>query len=936
MKKNIWIKIVILLIIIILVMPSLTPAQDLTRFYEIDESIKLKISNNILLQQQINPSSSNEVIIGEKLDPIYYGPGFVEHMDDSIERDLLQRSNLDMNLKNRNSQHGIWVVPSIDACYTPHSGDHYVINKWGDTNMGIAFPTKVDVHGAWFAGQGGGEGVWASCIRVIGYCNSEKTQITDWFKDIDDVPTWFAINLNDVDRIIIEATPVYKGAGWYAMDDLTYTPKIKYEQEQPATIILDFEECYFNQNLNNSNYGGLTWENGTGDFTIQISDDNDNKELSLRKRYSNNPLEDNNVFSPILISEFQGVIRGDAESWSYPPDSCGAAGPNHFVEVVNRNFAVYDKSTGEELINILLGAFLPGSNGDPRVLFDQYSDRWFVIVCDFDTRIYLAVSTSDDPTESWFKCNFVVSQGSDAGKWPDYPTLGVDEVGIYTAAYMIGGGNGMSIFALDKAPLIAEVPSLGDIYAFRELPLEGAIQPVHTFNTSEGEYFVSHASSTEIRLRLLTNLLSNPNLIELGFVTVPSHYAPPDAPANGSTVPLDTVGDRLMNAVFRDGYIWTAHCIDVDGRAASRWYKIDVSNISLDDFGTIKDSVMYYFFPTIMVNAGGDVIMGFSGSNSDQYAAAYYTGRLASDPPGEMAPPVLLKEGEATYNLIDGYGRNRWGDYSLCSLDPVKQTLWTIQEYSHSHNASGENRWGTWIGELDFNRPPETPTKPDGPEELIQYEETTFTTSAIEPEGEDLYYMFDWGDGNVSGWLGPYASGETGEASYSWADPGVLEIKAVAKDINGIQSNWSEPAILTVVENNKPENPTIEGKHFGFGGIEYEFTFVSTDADGHDIYYKVNWDDDIKTDWLGPYNSCEIITLNHSWEKKGTYWIKSWSKDIYNGTSGQALFKINILTNSAKIASVPRNLMFIKILESLINRFPIVNYLLNRFNPVFS
>ncbi len=100
-----------------------------------------------------------------------------------------------------------------------------------------------------------------------------------------------------------------------------------------------------------------------------------------------------------------------------------------------------------------------------------------------------------------------------------------------------------------------------------------------------------------------------------------------------------------------------------------------------------------------MVNAGGDVVMGFSGSHSGQYAAAYYTGRLADDPPGEMAPPALLKIGEASYNLIDGSSRNRWGDYSLCSLDPTdEQTFWTIQEYAQSHNGSGENRWGTWIG----------------------------------------------------------------------------------------------------------------------------------------------------------------------------------------------------------------------------------------------
>jgi hypothetical protein len=935
MKRNLWTKIIILLIMLFFVLPSFSPAQELSKLYKINDNIEPNVENNLSPQQLIKASNSGEVIVGEKIDSC--DAGFVENMDDCIARDLLQRSNLDKNLKEGNNQHGIWVVPSIEATYYPYSGKHSIVNKWGDTKMGIAFPTKVDVQGAWFVGQGGGKGVWAKSIRVIGYYNGEHTQTTDWFEDIDDTPTWFTINLKDVDRIVIEATPVFNGAGWYAMDDLTYTPKIKNEQEH--TIVLDFEDCYFNQNLNNSNYGGLTWETGTGDFYIdqdeisspQTSYNTDKKESSLLKRFSSNTHENNPASTPSLLSDFQGVIRGDAGSWSYPPDSCGVAGPNHFVEVVNRNFAVYNKSTGEELINILLGSFLPGSNGDPRVLFDQYSNRWFIIVCDFNTKIYLAVSKSDDPTGNWFKCNFTVSQGSDAGKTPDYPTLGVDEDGIYTAMYMIGGSSGMSIFALEKAPLIASEPSLGDIYAFRELPYEGAIHPVHTFETSDGEYFVSRGSSTSLRLRLLTNLLSTPVLTELGFVTIPSHSEPPDAPALGSTTPIDTVGHRLMNAVYRDGYIWTAHCIDVNGRAASRWYKIDVANTTLDDYGTIQDSIMYYYFPSIMVNAAGDAIMGFTGSHSGQYAAAYYTGRLASDPPGEMAPPVLLKEGEATYNLIDSYGRNRWGDYSLCSLDPVKQTLWTIQEYAHSHNASDVNRWGTWIGELNFNQPPETPTKPSGPEELFQYQEAIFSTSAIEPEGEDVYYKFDWGDGSFSEWVGPYASGETGEASHGWADPGEYEVKAVAKDINGSLSDWSEPHIISIVENQNPTNPEIKGPTWGLGGKKYDFTFVSTDPEGHDIYYKVDWDDGSNTGWIGPYISGEKITLNHSWNKKGEYLIKGWAKDIFEAQSGQANFRIKILTNDKTLQKNQRNknLLIAQFLEDLTNRFPIINYLLS-------
>ena len=109
------------------------------------------------------------------------------------------------------------------------------------------------------------------------------------------------------------------------------------------------------------------------------------------------------------------------------------------------------------------------------VLFDQHSGRWIITVDDFNTRCYLAVSTTSSATGSWFKTNFVMSQGDDAGRWPDYPTLGVDANGIYVSAYMVGGFGQMSIFAVNKAPLVATPPSLGTVTAFRNLPWEAAI-----------------------------------------------------------------------------------------------------------------------------------------------------------------------------------------------------------------------------------------------------------------------------------------------------------------------------------------------------------------------------------------------------------------------------------------------------------------------------
>ncbi|MCZ6834754.1 MAG: hypothetical protein O7G85_03175 [Planctomycetota bacterium] len=263
-------------------------------------------------------------------------------------------------------------------------------------------------------------------------------------------------------------------------------------------------------------------------------------------------------------------------------------------------------------------------------------------------------------------------------------------------------GCGMSIFTIDKAPLVAPAPSLGTITAFRGFPWEGAIQPMQTYGSSGGEYFISRSSSTTFQVRQLTGPLTAPTLTDLGTVSIPSVSSPPNAPALGSTTDIDTIDPRPINAIYRNGSIWTTHDVNVSGRAACRWYEINPLTLTIIQSGTISDPLLSYYYGSIAVNANNDVFMGFSGSDANQFVGAYYTGRHSTDPAGLMADPILLKAGEDSYNNIDGIGRNRWGDYRLCSVDPLNdRTFFTVQEYALT-DSTGNDRWATWIAELDF------------------------------------------------------------------------------------------------------------------------------------------------------------------------------------------------------------------------------------------
>jgi len=92
----------------------------------------------------------------------------------------------------------------------------------------------------------------------------------------------------------------------------------------------------------------------------------------------------------------------------------------------------------------------------------------------------------------------------------------------------------------------------------------------------------------------------------------------------------------------------------------------------------------------------------------------------------------------------------------------------------------------------DGSNPPEIPEKPTGPTKIEPEKLYTFSSSTTDPDGDTIYYLFDWGDGNSSGWIGPYESGDIIEESHSWAEKGRYSIRVKARDNNGVQSDWSE------------------------------------------------------------------------------------------------------------------------------------------------
>ena len=94
--------------------------------------------------------------------------------------------------------------------------------------------------------------------------------------------------------------------------------------------------------------------------------------------------------------------------------------------------------------------------------------------------------------------------------------------------------------------------------------------------------------------------------------------------------------------------------------------------------------------------------------------------------------------------------------------------------------------------------PPNKPSQPEGPTKGKKDREYYFTSYSTDPDNDKIYYLFDWGDGNCSEWLGPYKSGEIVNASHIWKEKGEYSIRVKARDIYGKESNWSDPLTIKI------------------------------------------------------------------------------------------------------------------------------------------
>ncbi len=438
--------------------------------------------------------------------------------------------------------------------------------------------------------------------------------------------------------------------------------------------------------------------------------------------------------SPSLSSSFLAL---EDDNTRIPPDTHGAASPNHLMVALNSQVRIQTR-TGSTISTVSLNgfwsAFGHGNVFDPRIYYDPYGSRWiFVALTDFrlaSSSIHIGVSQTNDPTGNWnlFDIDFDAANNT----FGDYPNVGFNKnwvtVGVNNYRNSDKGFVNSRIYVFDKASLYAGNSS--PFTLFQDATGNSQTPAVTYDNTLSTMYIIENWNGNSggngfLRLSTITGAVGS-EVLTLG-IAFPSTSNPWDngpptgndfAPQLGSTHKIN-IGDAVVqNAIYRNGSLWCVQTVFLPaGGAATRssiqWWQLSPTG-SIQQRGRIDDPAgnLFYGFPSIAVNQNNDALIGYSRFSASQYAGASYSFRAASDPVNVLRDRVTLKDGQAPYYKINTGTRNKWGDYSNTMVDALNDTdFWTIQAYAAAPSG-GVDRWGTWWGHLSPSSPP-PPTSSD-------------------------------------------------------------------------------------------------------------------------------------------------------------------------------------------------------------------------------
>ena len=409
---------------------------------------------------------------------------------------------------------------------------------------------------------------------------------------------------------------------------------------------------------------------------------------------------------------------GQTASGFRPFDPSGAVGPNHYVQMINSTtFKIYNKSTGAVQLTGTLGNLwspATANNGDPIVMYDKAADRWFLAQfgSSTDKKIYIAVSTTSDPTGSYYTYTYVSPQ------FPDYLKFSVWHDGYY----MTSNQTTQKVFCFERTAMLAGTPGARSIYvnytppksgffvplpacaADGTLPAAGTPCPIMSYEDNGwGTGFVDRVNiyNMSVNWSAATPTGTITLASQLPTAAFDGSYASTwnDCSQPGTTQKLDGIGGAMMyRAQWKswNGYNTVVLNWAVKVSTSQRsimWVEMRQNQTtgvwSIYQQGIYTPDTNTRWLGSIAMDNNGSIGLSYIKSNATNiYPGLYYTGRRSCDPLGTLPvteTTVIAGTGSQT-------GVNRVGDYAHTCLDPDGVTFWSTSEYMGGATGSSAAR----------------------------------------------------------------------------------------------------------------------------------------------------------------------------------------------------------------------------------------------------
>lgn len=425
-----------------------------------------------------------------------------------------------------------------------------------------------------------------------------------------------------------------------------------------------------------------------------------------------------------ILQNFPG---NDNQYGVAPPDTDGDVGLNHFFQMVNQGFSIWDKEgnllygpvDNITLWDDFIGPWSSTNDGDPVIMYDEYADRWiatqFSLPYGSGTGPYyelVAVSQTGDPLGAWNRYAFQFSA------MPDYPKFGVWPDGYYMSTHRFSNGSwaGAGMTVMDREAMLAGSPDAtmieftvgSNYYGVLAADADGATPP-----PAGSPNYLLDVGENQLRLWECSvdwDNTANSSLSSLGsLTTLPFSNNGLSISQPGTGQKLDALANmtmyRLQYRNFNDYQVMLAnHTVNGGGgKAGIRWYELRNygSGWSIYQQGTFSPADgQNRWMGSIAMNQNGDIALGYSVSSTTTYPSIRVAGQSAGAPLGLGV--FDIEETSILEGTNSQTGVNRWGDYSCMTVDPSDaQSFWYTTEYSN-----GGWNWATQIASFGFVQVP--------------------------------------------------------------------------------------------------------------------------------------------------------------------------------------------------------------------------------------